>query len=276
MILVPAGSYLMGSRSGDAERAGLPAERAAAERPQHKVTIASAFLIGVSEVTRRQFAAFAQATRYDPKGACTVYDKVLSAFAASPTANWQRPGFAQTDQDPVVCVDWRDASAFASWLSSKTGKNYRLPSEAEWEYAARAGTRTSRYWGNESAVACAYADVFDFSDVAARANRTDDGDYFHCTDSYAFTAPVGKFRPNAFGLYDVIGNVWEWTQDCFNVSYENAPNDGRAWQRGDCGRRIARGGSWTSPARHVSVSFRDPDLATYRSSYLGFRVARDE
>lgn len=275
MILVPAGSFMMGSRREDATREGTSEERATMERPKHEVAIRSAFFIGVSEVTRNQFAAFVEAAAYRPQGACTTYDRALSAFAASAMRNWESPGFKQTGRDPVVCIDWRDATAYANWLSVKNGKHYRLPTEAEWEYAARGGTQTSRYWGDGRATACAYANVADSAGRRARGDQAPIAEFFPCTDGYAFTAPVATFTANAFGLYDVIGNVWEWTQDCFNPSYTGAPANGAAWLSGDCSRRIARGGSWTSPARHVTVTFRDPDPASYRSSYLGFRVARD-
>jgi formylglycine-generating enzyme required for sulfatase activity len=276
MVVLPHGTFKMGSRPEDAARERVAEERAAVEWPQHEVTIGSAFLIGIAEVTRGQFAAFAIATGYRPAGPCTTYDQTQDAFAESRIRNWQDPGFVQTDRDPVICVDWRDANAYVNWLSVETGKRYRLPTEAEWEYAARAGTGTSRYWGDERADACAFANVADFSNLRIRKTQVQNDDFFQCTDGYAMTAPVAHLKPNAFGLFDVIGNVWEWTQDCFNPSYDGAPPNGVARLTGDCTRRVARGGSWTSPARHVTVAFRDPDLATYRSSYLGFRVARDQ
>jgi sulfatase modifying factor 1 len=276
MVLVPAGAFEMGARREDA---ALPQEaegRVAAERPQHVVRIGSAFLIGITEVTRDQYATFAKATDHRSDGACTAYDRAQDAFTESPFRNWQNPGFAQTGRDPVVCVDWSDASAYANWLSFETGKHYRLPTEAEWEYAARAGTIPSHYWGNGRTDACVFANVADRDNLRIRGHQSQIDDFFPCMDGYAFTAPVASFKPNRFGLYDVIGNAWEWTQDCFNPSYNGAPPNGAAWLSGDCGRRVARGGSWTSPARHVTVTFRDPDAATYRSSYLGFRVVRDQ
>lgn len=275
MVVLPGGTFKMGSRPKDALREGATEERAKVERPQHEVTIDSAFLIGVTEVTRDQFAAFATATGHRSKGPCTTYDRTEDAFAESRTRSWQDPGFVQTGRDPVVCVDWSDANAYVSWLSIQTGKRYRLPTEAEWEYAARAGTETSRYWGDGRGDACAFANIADRSNLRLRKAQGGNSNFFPCLDGYAATSPVATFKPNAFGLYDVIGNVWEWTQDCFNPSYDGAPSNGAAWLTGDCTRRVARGGSWTSPARHVTVAFRDPDPATYRSSYLGFRVARD-
>jgi sulfatase modifying factor 1 len=270
LIVVPPGAFKMGLQPETARD-----QARAAPLPQHEVKIRAAFLIGLTEVTRDEFAAFAKATGYRPERGCTTYDRAERTFAESRAHNWQDPGFAQTGRDPVVCVDWRDANAYVNWLSKESGKRYRLPSEAEWEYAARAGTQSSLYWGSPGD-ACTFGNVADGSNLRIRDSQIPNRDFFACTDGFAFTAPVAAFKPNAFGLYDVIGNVWEWTQDCFNPSYDGAPTNGAAWLSGDCGRRIARGGSWTSPARHVTVTFRDPDPATYRSSYLGFRVVRDE
>ena len=142
----------------------------------------------------------------------------------------------------------------------QTGARYRLLSEAEWEYVARAGSRTARYWGESESGQCRYANGGD--------------DYVSCSDGHQYTAPVGSFAPNVFGLYDVLGNVWEWTQDCWNGSYSGAPTDGSAWQAGDCGRRVLRGGSWGSDPGNLRSAFRSWFTTVNRNTYFGFRVAR--
>ncbi len=134
---------------------------------------------------------------------------------------------------------------YAEWLAEKTGKKYRLLSEAEWEYAARAGSDKARFWGSSPDRACQFGNVGDYS----AKKKHPDWEIHECDDGYAETAPVSSFKPNAFGLYDMLGNVWEWVEDCYNANYDGAPNDGRAWATGDCSRRVIRGGSWNnSPA----------------------------
>ena len=171
----------------------------------------------------------------------------------------------------MLCVSWNDARAYAQWLSRKTGKRYRLPTEAEWEYAARAGTTTSRYWGDDPAQACRYANVADQS----RLQTWGFGQKHDCTDGHYFTAPAGGHAPNRFGLYDMIGNVWEWTEDCWNASYAGAPVDGSAWLAGDCAQRVERGGSWSTVPRFARSGARHKNSADYRDNLTGFRVGRN-
>ena len=153
-------------------------------------------------------------------------------------------------------VSWEDAQSYVRWLSRETGEEYRLLSEAEWEYAARAGTRTRYWWG----------------DAIGRNRANCAGN--HCGDSYRYTAPVGSFSSNGFGLHDMHGNVWEWVEDCWNDSYRGAPSDGSAWESGDCGVRVLRGGSWSHVPRLLRSAYRFGSTAGDRSSYAGFRVAR--
>jgi len=189
-------------------------------------------------------------------------------------ANWRNPYFSQTDNEPVVCVSWNDAIAYTEWLTQQTGKHYRLPSESEWEYAARASTKTSRYWGNNPDDACRYANIHDNTSIKEKGYSWEH--HHKCTDGYVKTAPVGKFRANGFGLYDTIGNVWEWVADGWHKDYTNAPNDGGIWEKdADKGRRVLlRGGSWDnfpSNAR-AAVRLRNyPDVCVF---FLGFRVFR--
>jgi formylglycine-generating enzyme required for sulfatase activity len=173
---------------------------------------------------------------------------------------WRNPGFDQTYRDPVVCVNWGDARAYAGWLSQVTGKSYRLPSEAEWEYAARAGTTTGRYWGDDLKDVCTYANVLEVG--------------FECQDGFSNTAPVGKHKPNAFRLHDMLGNVAEWVEDCWNPSHEGAPSDAAARTGGNCVLRMARGGSWSADPWRVRAATRGGVSGTTRSIETGFRVVR--
>lgn len=263
MIVIPAGSFDMGSPSGEPGRQDN-------EGPRHKVSIRS-FAAGKYEITRGQFAAFVAASGYNAGNECDTSDFVGGEWKKHSGRNWQNPGYPQDDSHPVVCVNWNDAKAYVAWLSRKTGKNYRLLSEAEWEYAARAGTTTAWHWGESPDQACSYANVVDAtgkSPLSGIEGRK-------CTDDLTFTVPVGSFRPNAFGLYDMIGNVAEFTEDCWNGNYDGAPTDGSAWTSGKCQRRILRGGLWESVQQDVRSARRELWAGTaYRSGMFGFRVAR--
>ena len=164
-----------------------------------------------------------------------------------------------------LCVSWNDAKAYARWLSQETGKRYRLSSEAEWEYVARAGSRAARYWKEDS-------------DQCRNANGADASTDFRgraaCSDGYSETSPVGSYLANAFGLHDVLGNVWEWVEDCWNHTYSGAPSTGRAWRRGDCDLRIVRGGAWNDIPQGLRFADRYGDTAGLRGNIYGFRVVR--
>jgi formylglycine-generating enzyme required for sulfatase activity len=172
---------------------------------------------------------------------------------------------------PVINVSWDDAKEYVRWLGSRTGHEYRLPSEAEWEYAARAGTETPRYWGNAANGACGYANVHD--ETSKRENEFD-WEHYRCDDGYAETAPVGSFGASRFGLYDVLGNVLEWVEDCWHDNYGGALVDGSAWTSGGCGGRVLRGGSWGNGPRLMRSAVRGRDGTGYRDFNVGFRVAR--
>lgn len=232
LVLIPKGEFTMGISDSESRREGLEAADAHA-KPPHQVTIRRQFYLSEAPVTRGEY------------NKCVIATKCK---AADP------PSFAQTDNDPVVNVSYDDAVSYANWLKATTGKNYRLPSEAEWEYAARAGTDTARYWGD------------DFNDrrgdTVPRARQA--------------TMPVKSFPPNKFGLYDMLGNVWQWTDDCWNDDYRgNQPADERARSSGGCWARVLRGGSWYSSPKLVRAAIRDRYNAGFRYAYTGFRVARD-
>ena len=263
MVVVPQGDFLMGSPHDEKER--FPDEG-----PQHRVAFAAPFALGKYEVTRAEFARFAGETGLNAK-ACRVWRPAAGNFAANAAANWQKPGFEQSDDHPAVCVAWSEAKAMADWLAKKTGKPYRLPSEAEWEYAARAGTRSAWAWGPAAAEGCAHANGAD--QAYQRVNRGAAG--MACDDGFAFTAPAGSFRANAFGLHDLIGNASEWTADCWRETFAGAPGDGRAWAAGACRQRTTRGGAWLAPPRLLRSAVRGGVDGEDRTNMLGFRLARD-
>lgn len=271
MVVIPPGVFVMGTADpGPAEAAS------AAERQATVVRIPQAFALGRTEVTRGEFAEFIHDSGYEirPPG-CRTWDASQARFSDGGRRTWVDPGVpaAPTDAYPVSCVSWSDAQAYVQWLSRKTHEDYRLPSEAEWEYAARGGSATLRYWGDAPQDGCDYANTYDVtSRDAYRLGWPNAG----CADGYADVAPVGQFRPNAYGLYDMIGNVWEWTQDCATDSYVGRPTDGSAWTwLGGCDRHVMRGGGWLSPPSRSRSAYRGEAPTSERADFLGFRVARE-
>ena len=261
MVVIYSGRFDMGSP--DSEHG-----RGKDEGPVHSVKIAE-YAIGKTEITRGQFAEFVKKTRYSTGDKCWTIEK---GKYEEHKGSWREPGYPQDDNNPVVCINWNDAQAYVKWLSRKTGKKYRLPTEAEWEYAARGGTGTARYWGSNPDDACAYANGADKT-AQAQIQGATSWLVHHCTDGFAYTAPVGHFKPNAFGLNDMLGNVWEWTGDIYHANYKGAPADGSAWQGGG-NKRLLRGGSWNNSPSDVRAAIRyksDPGL---RFSSFGFRVVR--
>ena len=253
MAVIPAGTFAMGSSPADlAWTEARGADRAAIvdEAPQHAVTVRS-FALGVNDVTRAEYAEFVRDTGHPTSDRCAD-----SPMPDSPvrTASWRDPGFAQTDRDPVVCVSWYDARAYVAWLSTKTHAAYRLPSEAEWEYAARGGTTTRFWWGDDDGPAPSHA--------------------WYRDNSGGHTHEVGAWPANPFGLRDIVGDVWQWTQDCYAESYAGAPTDGlpHPWMA-DC-MRVDRGGSWAFKAWFLRSTTRERNPPGVRDTMMGFRVAR--
>ena len=243
---------------------------------QHAVTVVEPFAFGRCEVTVGEFRQFVEETDYrtdaEKGGGCRVFDSEKAEWLQVKDTNWRTPGFGQSENHPVTCVSHNDALAYIAWLNQRSGATYRLPSEAEWEYAARAGSVTERFWGEEADKACDFANVHD--EVSKAENTGFDWTHHKCRDGYAQTAPVGAYRPNAIGLYDILGNVWEWTQDCWNASYKGAPADGSAWEAGNCVVRVVRGGSWFINPQLVRSASRFRFTADDASFNLGFRLAR--
>ena len=269
MVVIPAGRFVMGVVPGEEEREELSEQFRNRSQPRHGVDVAS-FAAGKFEVTRGQYRVFAEATGRSSDG-CFVWTG--AEFEKGQTKDWRNPGYAQDDRHPVACVSWDDASAYVRWLSQKTGRDYRLLTEAEWEYAARAGTTTTRFWGDAGNMSCGYANGADLT-AEAQVPGASNWAIANCNDRYAYTAPVGSYRANAFGLYDMLGNVWEWTQDCWNGNYNGAPTDGSAWAAGDCFLRVVRGGSWEDAPLGLRAAYRVGSPTVIRVYIRGFRVAR--
>ncbi len=265
----------MGSPPGEAGRRDN-------EGPVREVRIGYPLAVGKHEVTRREFGRFVAATGYRTEAERNVGAQGCFGWSGSkydwvPGLNWRSPGFDQGEDHPVVCVSWNDAQAYLKWLNdSLPGRGYRLLSEAEWEYAARAGRGSSRYpWGDDpdAREQCAWANG---ADQTAKAQiGWYEWQVANCSDGYAYTSPAGRFRANAFGLHDLHGNVSEWVQDVWHDSYAGAPSDGSAWMSGgDQARRVLRGGSWSYSPRPLRSAFRNWDSPGNRFIYVGFRIAR--
>jgi formylglycine-generating enzyme required for sulfatase activity len=229
MIAIPPGRFVMGSPDAEAGRDDC-------EGPQHDVVIRHGFALARTCVTFAQWDRFlgAEGTAYSPSD----------------------EGWGRGDR-PVVNVSWEDSQAYVAWLASRTGRAYRLPSESEWEYAARGGTTTAYHWGGAF--------------ILGRANCLDGGEAW----AGEMTAPVGAFPANEFGLHDMLGNVWEWVEDCWNEFYIDAPADGSPWRDGRCDARVLRGGSWCDPPRLVRAAARNRNDKRFRCNDYGFRVALD-
>lgn len=270
LLIVPAGSFVMGTRIDEAGADETPASIIASESPSHGVTFQNRFALQQTEVTRRQFAAFVKETGYQANG-CKVFNG--TSWVINRGKSWRDPGFYQDDDHPVVCVSALDARAYIKWLSDKAGVQFRLPSESEWEYAARAGDIGAYVWGSDQTAACVHANAADAALLGQFKGR-DISLFFACDGRYAFTAPVGKHKPNAFGLGDMLGNVREITADCWNADYRDAPTDGSARITGDCRAAASRGGGWFDPPANMRTARRLKTEATERRSDQGFRIAR--
>ncbi|MDP1536381.1 MAG: formylglycine-generating enzyme family protein [Burkholderiales bacterium] len=293
-VLVPAGEFLMGSdetpESLSGDYPGYELTRflqLSDEAPVHRVRITQAFYLGQHEVTVAQFRRFLAASGYVPEsiadgtggyGYNPDYDPAKTvrgdAFEGrDPQYSWRNPGFAQGDDHPVVNVTWNDALALAQWLSRSEGVRYRLPTEAEWEYACRAGTRTRYYNGDAPAGLVAIANTFD-ADSAANWSRWQSF-ALAARDGHAFTAPAGHFAPNAFGLHDMLGNVWEWVADWHDEDYyrNSPPDDPPGPTTGNV--RVRRGGSWHTWSLYARCAYRNWNSPQTRYPLVGMRLLRE-
>ena len=275
MVPLDGGCFEMGSPADEDGRDE--------DERRHEVCV-EPFELGRHEVRVGEFRRFVQATGYRTdaernaggESGCWALDlnDQESPWDWRDWASWRRPNQYQDNRDdhPVACVSLNDAQAYLDWLNRETGGGYRLPTEAEWEYAARAGTETARYWGDDSALiqACDYANVTDRTPLPNGSSWSEP--LFDCRDGYAFAAPVGQKRPNAFGLYDMLGNLWEWTCSAYDADYGGAER--RCLSKNDDARRVIRGGSWSINPRLLRAANRDRGAPDDRGDDLGFRLAR--
>lgn len=272
LVVIPVGSFQMGSPENEPDRKSN-------EGPRFTVRIQRGFALARSEVTVGQFRAFVNATGYTPSsvqnGSSTIYDERSGSMTARSGVTWQSDhnGRSAAAEMPVIHVSWVDAKAYADWLSQQTGKSYRLPSEAEFEYVLRAGTQTRYPWGEGNPTRLV-------------GNLTGDGDrsdtrrnwvnaFPDYTDGYWGPAPIRSYEANRFGIHDVNGNVSEWVEDCWHDNFQRAPTDGSAWVNPGCNRRVIRGGSWASSPDQARSAFRLTASPTTTNARLGFRIARD-
>jgi formylglycine-generating enzyme required for sulfatase activity/DNA-binding winged helix-turn-helix (wHTH) protein len=263
MVMLPAGEFMMGSPQDERNRLQIEG------LPRH-VTIAKPFAMGKFEVTVDQFSAFVADTGMAGGNQCRVmveFDRGSPVWGP-PNASFREPGFEVTGTQPVVCINWHDAQAYVAWLKRRTGKPYRLPTEAEWEYAARANTGTRYGFGSDETELCGFAR---FADLGSRyrwhgACRGD-------TDAYG-PLPVGQLKPNAWGIFDMHGNAWEWVEDCWTPNTSEIPADGSAFSRpGKCEVGVIRGGSFASGPGRLRSATRWPVPAAAHYHHYGFRVA---
>jgi formylglycine-generating enzyme required for sulfatase activity len=265
MVVIPEGEYLMGSRDDELDRSN-------AEGPQHRVRIRQRFAVGKLKVTREEFEKFIDETGYSTGDRCFTLES--NEGKERPGRSFRNPGFDQDGKHPVVCINWDDANAYVTWLSKKTGKLYRLLSESEWEYAARAGTTSPFWWGSSISVDQANYDGSPYGGSAKGQYRQK-------------TVRADMFEANPWGLYQVHGNAFEWVEDCWNDTYQSAPSDGsirmaESWAgrtagdygAGGCSRHVRRGGAWNYAPKLLRSAFRDSRPTGTRASNLGMRVAR--
>ncbi len=289
MVLIPAGEFTMGSCESAEDTAaffnkalgdgGLKADYFNGERPQHRVRITRPFYLGKYHVTRGQFRQFVTDAGYktdaekgEIPGAFGL-DGGGKKFGFNGKYSWRNAGFEQTDEHPVVNVSWNDAVAFCKWLGRKGGSTYRLPTEAEWEYACRAGTKTRYYSGDDPETLAKAGNV---ADATFRAKFPNLKFTIKGSDGYVFTAPVGSFKPNGFGLYDMHGNAWQWCADWYgNGYYAVSPTDDPTGpDSGD--RRVLRGGSWIFWPSNCRSAGRGRMPPGFRSLETGFRIAKTD
>lgn len=289
MVVIPAGSFTIGSPVNEQDHRFYSDSDMLIEEPQRLVDIHQ-FAAGKFDITKGQWAEFVKATNRPTVGGCRwsgLPGKPGSKlWDPNPAASWKNLGFKQDDKHPVVCITWDDAKDYVQWLSKKTRANYRLLTEAEWEYAARAGTTTAFPWGDSASHEHANYGV----DTAAGMG------FAFGRDKWVYTSPVGSFPPNQFGLYDMNGNVLQWVEDCFSASYHGLPPNGAAytgdvllnisgnyvWLNGksSCSFRICRGGDWGDPPSVIRSAARNwgpgpgGTLHDFGTSGLGFRVAK--
>lgn len=272
MVVVPKGDYVAGATAEEQQIWNVPENRRDFETPQRDVTISEALAFGTTEVTVGQFSAFVKETKYRPRGGARWWNpQDPSAMQFNAALDYLNPGFPQTADSPVVAITREDANAYASWLSAKTGETYRLPSEDEWEWAARGGATTTFYWGDDLSRVNEYANSFDLS---SKETNGFGWDSTGVDDGYPYTAPVASFAPNGYGLYDVTGNAREfvaddWVQDLSAAANDGSPHDGGV------PFPVVRGGAWNYQPQNLRLDYRSAYYSSETATNMfGFRLVR--
>jgi formylglycine-generating enzyme required for sulfatase activity len=272
MRVLPIGSFVMGSAQNESGRA-------ANEGPQRELKVSKGLALGSSEITVAQFAAFVAATGYqsdaEQQGDSIIYEETTGRMTRAKGVDWRADyvGKIAADNAPVLHVSFQDANAYARWLSSVTGQRYRLPSEAEFEYALRAGSKSAYWWGAKSPEEI--VENLTGSNDRSDSGRSWSSGFAGYGDAFWGPAPVQHFMPNPFGLFDISGNVAEWTADCWHESYARAPSDMGEWVNPGCAQRVVRGASWGSAPEESRSAARAAFNSTHRSAKIGFRVLRE-
>jgi formylglycine-generating enzyme len=270
MVVIPAGSFLMGSPESEKDRKNN-------EGPQRTVTIET-YAIGKTEVTVGQFRRFVEIKNYKTDAEININEKGCRTYEDGKWylregRTWRNPGWAIKETEPVVCISRWDVLAYLGWINEKSLKIYSLPSEAQWEYAARAGSQTIRSWGDNPDDACKHANVADKTKKPINGNTWTT--LHDCSDGYWFVAPVASYQANAFGLHDMHGNVSEWTEDRWHDDYRGAPTNSSAWLQGlGLQNDVLRGGSWADDPQSLRSARRFRSAPNDRYSNVGFRLAR--
>jgi formylglycine-generating enzyme required for sulfatase activity len=272
MIVVPVGEFRMGSPESEADHN-------ANESPQHAIAFQRGFALSRNDITVAQFAQFVNATHYlsdaEKSGRSLIFDEAKNKLDPRAGVNWRHDfsGRPADPEQPAMYVSWNDATAYAAWLTRESGHVYRLPSEAEFEYALRAGTHGAYPWPGVAPPA-GIGNLTGAEDVSPTGRHWGNA-FAHYGDGYWGPSPVGRFPPNAFGLYDMIGNVSEWVQDCWHEGYRRAPQDGSAWMNSGCARHVVRGAAWSSAPEQARSAYRQPEESGVGNARLGFRVVRE-
>jgi formylglycine-generating enzyme len=272
MVVIPAGTAILGAAADDKFRRP-------DELPERRFAVRQSFAVSRYEITRDQYEAFVRATNRTVGGDCLTDRHKRGDWQYDAATTFRDPGFAQAGDHPVACVNWQEAEAYVTWLNSQTDGGYRLLTEAEWEYVARAGaTQNLVYpWGNDPTQGCPFANVFDRTALQAYAGMDTSGykvfDPMDCADGLLNTSPAGSKQPNAFGVYDIVGNVAEWVADCYSPNRDQLSDTGVPPVQGECARLI-KGGSWGSLAHNVRIAERTSYPAKHRDDSIGIRVAK--
>jgi len=278
MVVLPEGNYMIGGTDQEHVDLKVDGYRAEWESPRHNVQIRKPFAISKTEVTVEDFAQFVKETNRKIAAGCLVFpgypamgDPEYTMYKKN--LSWENPGFRQEKNSPVTCVTRKDAEDYAIWLSAKTGAKYRLPSEAEWEYAARAGTNTPYFWGNKIEDGCNYAAIYDLSTDKATGYRFVTA---QCDDKTSYTAKVASFKPNNWGIHDITGNAREWVADAWEDSYKTGPYTEEARKGGVSQFPVLRGGAWNYMPQNERIAYRSSYYSWPIRSYMwGFRLVRE-